>query len=1176
MHEELLNFMPENQKLTPSSIIIGIGVSVERLDALFDYFKAVKPLHSLSYIVVQTPSVKHKGFPASLMEKYLSLNVEMAEQGSAIMANTVYLSPPEHYVEILENKTIKLTPYAIIENNHFPINVLLKSLAKTQKEKAIAIVLPGKERDGFEGLKIVHQYNGFSIVQDAAGASMYSFGNVFAAPENIAGYINQMHESMDDYDSFSEGAIDQILYKIQNQNGVDFSMYKKKSILRRIERRMKLLGHPLETLDEYMIFILDHPEELQRLHDDLLNGITHFFRDEEFFYQLRKTYIPKIIENNIKKDKQTCRIWIAGCSTGEEAYSYAILFSEELEKRKLDMDLQIFATDINRRSIQKASKGCYTENEVSSIPSEWLKKYFDKTGQRYSVKKILRNHIIFAPHNLIRDTPFVNLDFISCRNVMIYFQRKLQEKVLSLFHFSLCDGGLLVLGPSETIGNQSEVYQPVDWKWKIFKNSFYDQKVKRNRFHINTLEAGKALANTFENIDERKNLQLDELYLSLIDQFLNPFLIINDQEEIIASSPNASQFLKTPDGSPSNSIYSRLSADLSVPISSALKKIKDHKSEIRRNHIKVTINGAPVFVEITVRRFKFNVRHYPLYVLFIHKELEGIKTNKKEFLMLDQEIYPNHCIQKLEMLINETNSKLQTTIEELKISNDELRSTNEKLIADNEELQTANEELQVVNEDLMTVNGNFEKKIEELSSTAGEMEKMLINSNIATVFLDNEYNIKLFTSEAANVFHLIDRDVGRPIYHIASRLNYREFLDDAKKALNEMKTIQKEVEADNKDIYIVKMIPNLSNGTKADGLVILLVNITDLKATNKALQVGSHRIEHSNSSIVVASPSGRIKYVNMNFCSILGKEQFEIIGQNIFDIYQNSFKVNEFKDHWDHVLKHKSWTGEEYSQGRNGTDLWEKVSFITLEDNEGNIQQIMRVAEDITHQKNSEKMLMKSEMLSAIGQLAAGIAHEIRNPLTSLKGFLQLMIQSNTYHKEYAEVMQSEFIRLESIINEFLFLSKTKSSKFETICVNDIIEDVYLILEAQAMLKGVRITKALCQDVNEVRAVPSELKQVFLNILKNAIEAMEELEGEILIQSKGEEDRVLIMIKDQGKGISKDFLDKLGEPFYTTKEKGTGLGLMVTMRIIESHKGEIIFESEEDQGTTVKIYLPCL
>lgn len=1088
MHEELLNVMPADQKIMPSSKIIGIGASAKRLDALVDFFKAVKAEHNLSYIVIQSPSVKHIGSTASLLKKYISLNVVMAEQGSSILANTVYFCPPAHYVEFLENKTIKLTPF------HEP--------------KA---------------------------------------------------------------DRIPEESIDQILYLIQNQNGVDFSMYKKKSILRRIERRMKVLGHPIETLDEYMIFILDHPEELKKLHDDLLIGITNFFRDNEFFHLLQKTYIPAIIENNRKNGKHACKIWIPGCSTGEEAYSYAILFSEELEKRKLKMGLKIIATDINRKSIQKASKGIYTESDVAEVPARWLKKYFDKTGEQYFVKKNLRDQIIFAPHNLIRDTPFVHLDVISCRNVMIYFQKRLQERVLGLFHFSLSEGGLLVLGPSETISHSSDLYQPVDWRWKIFKNSPSDQKMKPGIIEPITYGT-KAINNTYDNLLKQKNIhQMDELYLSMIDHYFHPWIMINENEEIVASSPSAKQFFTISAANRSNGINSMFSAELSIPVSLALKKVKENKSETRYNNIKVTINGIPFLVELSVR--KFIVHQSPIYVLFLNKITESMK---KEFLMFDQEFYTNQCIQDLKMELNEAIPQKQSTIEELETSNEKLQSAMEELIAANEELQTENEELQAVNEELMAVNENFEKKIAALSATADEMEKMLINSNIATVFLDNEYNIKLFTPEAANVFHLLDCDVGRPICHIVSRLNYPEFLADARRALSEMKPIQKEVEAENKDRFLVKLIPSLTIESKTDGLVILFVNITDLKTTNKALQVSSNAIEQSNSNIVIASPNGKIKYVNLNFCTMLGKEQFEIIGQNILDIYQHSFKANEFKDHWDHVLKHRSWTGEEYFQGRDGSDQWEKVSFATLEDNEGNIQQIMRVAENITDQKNSEKMLMKSEMLSAIGQLAAGIAHEIRNPLTSLKGFLQLMIQSNTYHKEYAEVMQSEFIRLESIINEFLFLSKSKSSKFETICINDIIEDVYLIIKAQAMLKGVRIKKDLSRDVNEVRAVPSELKQVFLNILKNAIEAMELLEGEILIQSKIEDGRVLIIIKDQGKGISKDLLAKLGEPFYTTKEKGTGLGLMVTMKIIESHKGEMIFESEENCGTTVKIYLPCL
>lgn len=307
---------------------------------------------------------------------------------------------------------------------------------------------------------------------------------------------------------------------------------------------------------------------------------------------------------------------------------------------------------------------------------------------------------------------------------------------------------------------------------------------------------------------------------------------------------------------------------------------------------------------------------------------------------------------------------------------------------------------------------------------------------------------------------------------------------------------------------------------------------------------------------------------------MFGKHQDDIIGGNVFDIYRKHFHCEDLTRFWKRVLEKKPWSGELNYQDEEQQDRWEQISLIPVEDSAGNVHQVMLISEDITNQKRSEKMLMKSEMLSAVGQLAAGIAHEIRNPLTSLKGFLQLMIQSKKYQKDYAEVMMSEFIRLEAIINEFLVLAKTKSNTFDPVQVNSIVEDVCMVLESQAVLNNVRIEKQLSGDLPEILAVSNELKQVFINILKNAIEAMEDAEGFITIRSYFEKDSVFITFEDQGKGISKEVLEKLGEPFYTTKEKGTGLGLMVTFKIIENHGGSIHFESEEGKGTIVKLKLP--
>ncbi|MFC8150266.1 ATP-binding protein [Bacillus paralicheniformis] len=670
-----------------------------------------------------------------------------------------------------------------------------------------------------------------------------------------------------------------------------------------------------------------------------------------------------------------------------------------------------------------------------------------------------------------------------------------------------------MLGSSETVGKMSG----------LFGNDSVYPKVQTE---------------VYKKINELSGFhRLDDIYLSLIDQYMFPCLILNDRGEIVASSESADQYLKSSKGN----IHQAFPASLSVQVNAALQRAKKEKKVSFKN-VPIYLSGELSFVHLTLKSF-FR-QYHKLYVLFIEKakeEAARAPVSGGE----DGQLHLQH---------------LYRTVKELEASNDALVSANQKL--------------QEENKKLTALNRAFEKKVNELNTLKNDLNNLLTSTNIAAVFLDQELKLKLFTPEAANMFDLKKEDLSRPADKLTERFNYKEYADDIKRTLYENKTVVKEFEMPNGGWYTVKMIPYYASGKKVEGIVVTFTNVTELKMTNEALHISSQAIDQSPANILLTSVDGSVTYANKRFCRMLEKHPDDLIGGDVFNIYRKHFHCDDLNRFWKHVLDKKPWSGELNYQDGEQQDRWEQISLIPVEDSAGNVHQVMLISEDITNQKRSEKMLMKSEMLSAVGQLAAGIAHEIRNPLTSLKGFLQLMIQSKKYQKDYAEVMMSEFIRLEAIINEFLVLAKTKSTTFDPVQVNSIVEDVCMVLESQAVLNNVRIEKQLSGDLPEILAVSNELKQVFLNILKNAIEAMEDAEGFITIRSYYEKDSVFITFEDQGKGISKDVLEKLGEPFYTTKEKGTGLGLMVTFKIIENHGGSIHFESEEGKGTTVKLKLP--
>ncbi|WP_121664534.1 CheR family methyltransferase [Metabacillus litoralis] len=1160
--------------------VVGIGASAGGLEAIEQFFQSMKSDIDAAFVVVQHLSSKYKSFMPELLRKYTNMQVFEAKQGLEVKPKTVYLCPPNHYITINNKGQLHLEKYHESQVVNYPIDTFLTSIAYYAQKKAIGVILSGKGTDGTKGLNDIHERGGLCLVQNETAKYMdmpesaikSGVGDYVINPsvmsEHIQNYIET--EPVD----FKEKTLNQVLMMIHKKSGIDFTMYKKNTVIRRIERRMSLLEESFLNLEDYKNYLLENPREIRYLQEDLLIGVTHFFRDTDAFYYMQNTLIPSMISENLQRGRNKMRIWVAGCSSGQEAYSLAILFNEELEKRESDMDLQVFATDIDRDAVKFASQGCYSEQIVSMIPKHLLIKYFDKQGSDYQVKREIRQKIVFAPHNMTKDSPFVNLDMISCRNVMIYFQTELQQRVLSLFHFALKEKGYLFLGPSETIGKLSNLFSSVNSKWKVFSNQVSD-----NQHFSQALLAPKEISGDSERRgtehlrDTNRYQHPDELYYSLMDDLLPPCIVINEHNEVILSSGNAGEYLNLPKGKVNYNIFNMVPTNLSVAIGTAIKKVREELREIKYKNLLINKNESKQ-VKLVVKPLE-NVRK-GYVALFIKDHMPDSTTIiKADSMTFDQDSAYNQRIFDLEQELYYTKQSLQTTIEELETSNEELQSTNEELIAANEELQSTNEEMQSVNEELITVNSQYEKKIIELTDLNNDMDNLLINTNIATIFLDKKLNIKLYTPEVMKLFHVINRDIGRPIFHISHRLEYETLIEDIQDVLMTTKSIIKDLPAKDGKWYSVKIMPYRTSDNIVDGIVMTFIDITKIKKVNRELQLSMQAIELSPANTVFTDFQGKIEYANSKFAEQLGLEVKDLIGRKLKDIYAEYYIDSDFDSHWKKVRAGEKWSGEISYTARDGKQYWENLALIPVENEDHDVVQILRVGEDITNRKSSEQMLIKSEMLSAIGQLAAGIAHEIRNPLTSLRGFLQLMIQTNTYRKEYAEVMMTEFIRLEEIINEFLVLSRPKAAAFQDVNINKIIQDVSKIWETQAILNDVTIETYNDPFIFTIQGIENELKQVFINIVKNGIESMEGRPGNLKIETrKLDSGEVLIRFEDKGKGIPKEQLEKMGQPFYTTKEKGTGLGLMVSFKIIESHNGKIVFSSELDKGTTVEITLP--
>ncbi|MFD2613274.1 chemotaxis protein CheB [Paenibacillus gansuensis] len=1170
--------------------IVGIGASaggLEALGALLDYL----PKDSgMGFVIVQHLSPHYKSFMVELLSKHTGMSIVQAEDGMKVEANRVYMIPPKQIMTI-SSGLLKLTEKLPNTGLHLSIDIFLRSLAGDIGDKAIAVILSGTGSDGSKGIHDIKKAGGIVFVQDEQSAKfdgmprsavLTGSADYVLNPKEIAeelvkikGFEGPLHEEGEEhlvFDSSMEPWIDKIYRMILQVSGIDFSFYKKNSIFRRIERRMQLSN--IADIEKYVEYLEQSTNELYQLRKDLLIGVTHFFRDPQAFELLHDKVISRICET--KQPDAEIRVWVAACSTGEEAYSIAILFREYMDLHGYTNPIKIFATDLEKDSIDFAAQGIYPETISKSVPPERLENYFTRDGDTFMIRKEIRKMIVFAPHNITKDPPFSNLDLITCRNMLIYLQSEMQKKIISMFHFALNQDGFLFLGPSETIGRFTSHFAPFDRKWNIFQqretNGKYSGMLGPNH---SSMVVPHVTSNTSAKSDLPDNKKTDDIYMTFVDEHMEPCLVIDENHDIVHMSGSVSSFLNVSKGRPSWNIYKMLDSQLAVAITTAAQKVRKDKLPITYYGLKRESEPEAAPLNMTIKPFSLNSKAYEQLILVSLEE--SVKVNAAALTGgadFDVDNQLNQRMIELEEELRKAEEKLQATVEELETSNEELQATNEELVAANEELQSTNEELQSVNEELVTVNTEFQYKIQELTDLNNDMDNFLNSTKIGTIFLDTNMCIRRYTPAITSEIHLMDVDYGRPISHLSHNFKYEHLLKDCRKVLKTLVPLEREIQSKTGKWYSMRILPYRTFDHQIKGIVMTFVDITELKTVNEELVKLSYAIQQSPGTIVITDTDGRIEYVNPTFMQLTGYVQDEVLGKNVhFLIGGEENGSNKFKEMKDSLLAGGDWTGEFESRHKDGRLYWESVKMLPIKNKKGETIHYLRMSEDITDQKHAEELLRKSEMLSALGQMAAGIAHEIRNPLTALKGFTKL-ISSGKHSDSYISIMAAELERIELIVSELLILAKPQALAFNSREITPIIEDVIMLVATQAIMNNVEIETCYDDILPEIHCVENQLKQVFLNVLKNAIESMKK-GGKVTVRvSAVNQEGVVVEITDQGSGIPKALIAKLGEPFYSTKNKGTGLGLMVSYKIIENHQGTITVNSIENEGTTVSIFLP--
>jgi two-component system CheB/CheR fusion protein len=844
--------------------IIGIGASAGGLEALEQFFENMPDNNGMAFVVIQHLDPNHVGIMPELLQRTTQMKVLQATDRLKVKPDYVYVIPPNKSLSLLNGVLYLFDP---VESRglRLPIDIFFRSLADDRLENSIGIILSGMGSDGSLGLKAIKERNGLVLVQYPSSAKFDSMPRsaIQAVIADIIAPAGELPGKLIDYLKFTpadktdqelevrnKSNIEKIIILLREHSGHNFSLYRKNTLFRRIERRKGI--HQIDKIHDYVRFLQQNPMEVEILFKELLIGVTGFFRDTAVWEMLKVRVLPDLIAE--LPDGYVLRAWIPGCSTGEEAYSLAMVFKEALEKaeKPKQLLLQIFATDLDNDAIGKARKGVFNRNIINDVSPERIDRFFVVEDEGYRVNSEIREMIVFAPQNMIKDPPFTKLDILSCRNVLIYMEPELQRKLIALFNYSLNPDGIMLLGTSETAGIHNKGFKEIDGKLKIFKRSSSIVSpeiidIPGSSYNIKQMPSKKGIP-----VKDVDNIQVlaDRI---LLQHFAPACVLVNEKGDILYISGRTGKYLEPVAGKANWNIHAMAREGLRQILPGAFRKaILNFEAVIERN-IKVGTNGGSRFVDITVQRIENpdSIRGL-IMVIFIdvpvvvQDDKGNRKTPKRGSSTLQKELEIE--LQRSYEEVQSIREEMQTSQEELKSANEELQSTNEELQSTNEELTTSKEEMQSLNEELQTVNIELQSKVNDFVRASDDMKNLLNSTEIATLFLDKELNIRRFTEHITRLFKLRETDIGRPFTDLVTDLKYPEIDNHARQVIRTLISVETEITTNDGRWFNIRIMPYRTLDDRIEGLVITFIDITTAKKLELKLKEAYEALQGKNES----------------------------------------------------------------------------------------------------------------------------------------------------------------------------------------------------------------------------------------------------------------------------------------------------------------------------------------
>jgi len=1230
---------PEPQQSRRASFpIVGVGASAGGLDAFTQLLKALGPGIGMAYVLVQHLDPSHDSALTELLAKATEMLVTQVTDATPVEPNHVYVIPPNVDM-IISQGILRLTPRTETRGHHMPIDRFLRSLAEDQRSNAIGVILSGTASDGTLGLTAIKAEGGITFAQDEKSAkfdgmprSAIAAGCVdfVLSPDAVGRELTRIRthpyltpsSSSRTADLMPDGdpQLENILYLLRTASEVDFSDYKAATVKRRILRRMAL--HKIGKLKDYVQFLRHHPAEVEALYEDILIKVTSFFRDPAAFEALKTEVFPSIVKHRLPEEP--IRVWVPGCSTGEETYSQAIALLEFLSDRSADIPIQLFGTDLSQGGIEKARAGVYPESIAADVSPERLRRFFAKVEGGYRISKMIRDMCLYARQNLVQDPPFSRIDVISCRNVLIYLGPVLQNRIMPIFHYALKPRGFLMLGGSEGIvGTASDLFELMDRKHKIYcrkstaSGLHFDFSASQYSIETGNIASGKE-AQKREGVVRLLDLRRETDHI-LLTKYAPVAVVINDDMEVLESRGHVGLYLELAPGRASFNVLKMAREGLLFDLQATINKAKTEKEgvPVRKEDIQVERNGELKNVNLEVTPFKVasnRERHF--LILFEDSrpaggaELAETMAGEAKLSKAGKEKRSDRQSSHLKQELVATKRYLHSLVEDKEASNEELQAANEEILSSNEELQSTNEELQTAkeelestNEELHTVNEELHNRNFELTEANNDLVNLLSSVNIAMVILGRDLRIRRVTPGGGQRFGLILSDVGRPITNIRPSIDVPDLEQMILEVINTVSIKEREVQDGEGRWYSLRILPYKTLENTIEGAVLTLVDINDLKNNLEEIKQSHDQLAAERAKLeevlrqmpcgvmIAQAPSGMLLLANKQVEEILRHPFLDAADIEEYSQYK-AFHLNKqpFQpEEW--PLARSLTRGEvvtdeeiEYVRG-DGTPVFLSVSSAPILDGQGHIIAAVATFFDLTHRKGTEEVLRSTEKLAATGRLAASLGHEINNPLQTLDGVLYLLDRSTSLgetERRHLGTARAELERVAHLTTSILGLYRQSPSPVDVkIC--EVLDNV-LKFYGPTIRSGKVVIEKRYDSEDVVRGFPSEITQVFSNVVANALEALSP-EGRLKLHVLASRDwrnptrrGVRVFIADNGPGISRENRRRLFEPFFTTKgEKGTGLGLWVTSGIVDKHGGWIRVRSSPQpgrSGTCFAVFFP--